>query len=64
MEKKAKESDLIHREGVTLINIECPSCGAHLYEFEKVYYRNGIALKGVFCQTCEFQNGERMVAGE
>lgn len=64
LEKKYTEKDLIHREGVTMINIDCPSCGCHLYEQSNIYYRDGVALKYVFCGNCDFDNGERLVASE
>lgn len=64
VEKKVTEEEIVHREGITLINIECPSCGSHLWEVDKVYKRNNILLKVVFCQNCDFKNGERMVASE
>ena len=60
-EDKVTETDLVHREGVSLINIMCPSCGCHMYEKDRVYYREGQALKEVFCTNCQLTNSERLV---
>lgn len=53
---RVSESEIVHRRGRAVINVDCPVCGTHLIEETPKVISMSVR---VWCENCDFE-GQRI----